>query len=258
MSGRSGSVPTPLSPGLYASGKGYGYVFERINGVLATKGDRVGDWDKLELNIEVTETPRYSNESPVKVRAINMMDEISATGSATLVQLSTFARRAALMGKSSVRTQPAVVDRPFEFDEPGHYFLGVFGVTSVTGTKADPDDPGETIPIVAGTDYILHPDGGILEVLVPLACAVSAPEISNQTAICIAAGTGIRGAFLFVGTNRQGQKVRLWIHDVEIRPAGARSYIQESGLSSVEVTLTAFPDFTQPEGYEIGWEEVIE
>lgn len=47
------------------------------------------------------------------------------------------------------------------------------------------------------------------------------------------------------------------LHDVELRPASARALISESDFGTVELTGRAYPDGTQPAGFQIGRESTL-
>ncbi|UFM66799.1 hypothetical protein LOS78_12770 [Paracoccus sp. MA] len=238
------TILTPLD-GLYTIGKGVAHFRPRdsVSGLFF----RLGDMDNLDINVEVTETERYSNEYSVKTLSKKLIDQIKVTVTMGLAQLSDLARAAAVMGKSETYSQEAETGKTLSVSEPGIYKLDGYGIRNL-----DVDKSG--VPAVEGVDYKVDPASGFFEALTSgLELTYDIPEISDRWATGIASGTGIRGTLIYRGTNAEGVRVLVVLHDVELRPSGARSYISASDIQIVNLTGTAYPvgDETHPIGYEM-------
>lgn len=239
------SILTPLGSELYTIGKGVAHFCPHDS--TDGKFFRLGDMDSFDVTTTATDIPRYSNEYPVKTLAKKMIDQVEVTVSMVLAQLSALAREAAVMGKAGTFSQESETGKTLTLDTPGVYLLGGYGAQNLEVTKF-----GE--PAVEGVDYKVDPPSGKFEAITSgLELTYDLPQISNRWVTGIASGTGIRGKIVYRGTNAEGVRVLVVLHDVELRPSGARSYISASEIQLVTLTGTAYPkaDEEHPIGYEM-------
>ncbi len=230
----------------------------------STKFLNLGDADSVEITISVEETDRYANNQPTRTLVKRVVSQVDAEVSMTLAQMSPYARAASLMSTASVMTQAAATDQtlviPSADVEAGGIYrlprLSVSGVelTSATGTGA----------WVLGTHYKVDGPAGLVEIVaIPagqsgdLTISYDAAAITQGHQSGIADGTGIRGRLIVRGINAVGVKSMVELHDVELRPASARALISESDFGTVELTGRAYPDGTQPSGFQIGRESTL-
>lgn len=242
------TILKPLDSGLYTKGRGVIHFFpfsDPSDPNSWSKGIRVGDCDAFSVQVEVTESERYSNEHDIKTLVLTPIDEIKATVTVTAAQMSEFMRAAAVLGTQTTLDQTAETGLTLSISEPGVYKLGGFGAVNVLVDKS-----GEVA--VLGTDYLIDAASGLFEALTGgLEVTYDLPAVSGTFATGIASGTGIRGKMIYRGVNAQGVKVYLELHDVELRPTGANGYISDD-IWTTELSGTARPVSSQP--HPIGFE----
>ena len=237
-----------LDSGLYTRGKGVIHIFLFANPADPSswsKGFRIGDCDAFTAQVEITESERYSNEHDVRTLVLKPIDEIKATITVTAAQMSELMRAAAILGTQTTMDQGAASGLTLSVDEAGVRKLAGFGATNVVVTKG-----GESA--ILGTDYLLDAPSGLFEAMSgDLEVTYDLPAVTGKFAAGIASGTGLRGKLIYRGVNSLGVKVYLELHDVELRPTGARGYISDE-IQTVELSGTAYPVSTEehPIGFE--------
>lgn len=248
------TILRPLSNGLYTSGKAVGHFYPHAeapyNDDVPAKGYRFGDWDELSINVEVgEETTRQSKEHNVPTTVLSTPGDISVTVSATVAQLSDFVRAASLMGNNGVRSQEARTGVVKTLTEAGVYYLGHYGITNISAEV-------DGAPAELGTDYMIDAISGQVETLVPgVEITYDAPALSSGFMSGIASSTGVRGMIIVRMVNKQGVRSIVRLHDVELRPAGARQLVIDgTETSTIQLTGTAYPVAGKPVGQEIGYE----
>lgn len=246
------TILKPLSSGLYTIPKGVLYLYpfaDASDPESYEVGYRIGDCDAVSINIELTETERFSNEHDVKTLAKKLIDELKATFSFTAAQLSEVIRAAALMGSAGTHDQSEQLAQTKILAQPGAYWLGGYGLNNVVVTK----DGAE--PAVLNTDYMLDAASGQIETFTAdMTVEYDIPEVTGKFVTGIASGTGLRGMLMYRGTNKEGVQPLLQLWDIEVRPDGERSYISESGISTQAFTGTAYPVGGKSDGFSIGFE----
>lgn len=247
-----------LSSGLYTSGKAVGHFYPHttppLTDAVPAKGLRFGDWDELSLEVTVgEETARQSKEHTVPVNRLSNPGEITVTVNATVAQLSDWVRAASVMGDVGVRTQTAQSGVTKTLAEPGVYFLGFFGITNVVVSKADAS------VAILGEDYLLDAVSGQIETIGAgmdgAEVEFDAPALTTGYMSGIASSDGIRGMIMIRMVNKQGVRSLIRLHDLQLRPNGARSLVIDgTEISTIQLTGTAFPVSGKPAGFEIGYE----
>lgn len=249
------TILQPLSNGLYTVGKGVLTFFPFANEndpESISNGFRIGDCDSVSVEVEVTESERFSNEYSVKTLVLSAVDEVSATISITAAQMSELVRAASLLGKQGSFSQDAETGVTKALPKAGIYLLGGLGVKNLTVTK-------DGSPAVAGTDYLVDAPSGQIETLADdMSVTYDIPEISGQFATGVASGNGIRGRLVFRGVNSQGVKSLLTLWDVSLKPSGAREFLSESDVSTIDLEGTCAPVGGRPDGFAIGFETTLE
>lgn len=248
------TILTPLSSGLYTAGKGVLHFYPHDGDHKALgAGFRIGDCDAFSVQVEVTENERYSNEFGIKTLALKLLDEVKASISITAVQMSDLMRAAAVMGKKTSLSQTAATAQETTFDEAGIYLLDAYAVTNVNVEKPDAS------PAAEGGDYKLDAASGQIEVITPgLTVTYDVPSLDGKFATGIASSTGLRGTLIYRGTNAQGVKSLVRIHDVELRPSGARAYItSDANPQPIELSGTAYAVTGEGQDFSIGYETTL-
>lgn len=248
------TILRPLDNGFYTSGKAVGHFYPHIvapvNDDIPAKGYRFGDWDELSINVEVgEESTRQSKEHNVPTTVLNTPGDINVTVTATVAQMSDFVRAASIMGDNGVRSQAARTAVVKSLPEKGIYYLGAYGLTNVSV------DVGG-VPGVLGTDYMIDAISGQIETLVDdVEITFDVPALTSGYMSGIASTTGIRGMIIVRMVNKQGVRSTIRLHDVELRPAGARQLVIDgTETSTIQLTGTAYPVSGKPVGHEIGYE----
>lgn len=230
----------------------------------STKFLNLGDADSVEITINVEETERYANNQPTRTLVKRVVSQVDAEVSMTLAQMSPYARAASLMSTASTMTQAAATDQTLVIPSadieagdiyrlPGRSISGV-ELTSATGSGS----------WIAGTHFRVDTAAGFVEIIaIPaglsgdLTISYDAAAITQGHQSGIADGTGIRGRLIVRGINAVGVKSMVELHDIELRPASPRALISESDFGTVELTGRAYPDGTQPTGFQIGRESTL-
>lgn len=247
------TVLQPLSNGLYTSGKGVGHFYafaDPFDPSTATPGVRVGDMNSAQVNVSVDKSTIESNEYDVATDVAERVNKISVEVTLELKQLSQLVQAASVMGKVDTFSQDAQSGLTLDVTEPGVYRLEGSAPSNITAVNGAGD------PLSVGTDYMIDNAGGQIQIIASGAVTVTydLPAVTEQFATGIASSTGIRGAFTLTGTNSDGVRTVLVIHDVELTPSSAREFIS-SGSDTQTVTLTgkAYPVAGKAAGYEIGY-----
>jgi hypothetical protein len=250
------TILSPLSSGLYTVGKGVLHFYplaDIADPDSYDKGYRIGDCDSFTAQVEITEGERFSNEYGIRTLALKTLDDVKATITIAAAQLSNLIRAASLLGSEGTFSQVAAAGRTKSIAEVGVYFLGGYGITNLAVTKSG------AVPAVAGTDYKIDAPSGQFEALIAdLDLTYDIPAIASRFATGVASGTGIRGMLIYRGVNARGVKSLVRLHDVELRPTGARGFISDSEVQVTELSGTAYPVGGQPEGFAIGYETDLE
>jgi hypothetical protein len=257
---------TPLSSGLYAIPKGQ--VLFKPEGSDAY--ELLGDTDAVELEIAVEETERFSNEDGERTKVLTVINQVDATLTMTLMQLTDRNRALSLLGALNYFTQAA--DTGLTLNIP---VLTIGGIYSLNGDIAIDDstivvESGDAVPVayVADVNYKLDKHTGLIEIVskplgadneIDITYDIEAIVAGDKKArIGIASDTSNRGAFIYRGTNSQGPRTQLVIHDVQLRPSSPRALISDTDFAGIEIEGAVFKDGTKPAGMQLGWEQRLE
>lgn len=250
----STTILTPLSNATYTKGKGVAYFYptaDENDPFSFTDGYRLGDMDSLALSIDITDSGRDSNEYATKTRTITFVDEVAATVSMKLAQMSDTAIAASLMGKREIFSQPAQPGLTMTIPSGSVRWLGGYDI-ALTSVTVEGD-----LEAVAGVDYLFDAPSGQIEAKVNIVVAYDIPAISGGFVSGIASGRGLRGMLLFRSVNAQGRKSVLRLHSVDLKPgSGGREYISDD-IMVADIAGTAYPVAGQPDGFSIGFERLI-
>ncbi len=225
----------------------------------------LGDADDVNIEINVEETERYTNETGVRTLAKTIVNQVDATLNMTLVQLSDLNRALSLLGAVTYDTQTAVTGGLKSLTAPAHegeiYDLEAYDLSSVVVTDDTTPTP---VDYVLDTHYKLDAKSGHIQLLAVPSGASGNVEITydaatvvaddKMTKIGIASQTSNRGKLKIRGTNTVGPVLEVTLHDVQIRPDGERNYISETDLDTINVVGRVFSDSSQPSGFELGFE----
>ena len=252
---------SPLSSNFYSIPKAT--IFFKPTGALIF--ELLGDADTVEIATEIEETPRFTNECGLRTKVREVVTQLDLTLSMSLAQLSPFNRGLSLLADSVEHTQSA---------DPGHVqvitgggALGIYELDSAFLSSLSVTDGATTTAYVLNVNYKIDLLGGYIQIiLVPggadddlevtydIDAIVSADAIDK---IGIGNNSDIRGAMVIRGTGDVGPNVRLKLHDVQLRPSGARNYIAETDFDIIELEGNIFRDDTQPSGFELGEELLL-
>ena len=242
----------PLDSGLYEIPKGIAIFFPRENGAVSEKGYRLGDMDSMEIEFDIEETERQSNETPVAQTVVQYVQSVTTRVRFELMQLSDRNRAASMMGDVGAISRNSET-KIVELADPkkgGIYNLGEILLKSVSiDTMTD------------GTDYVVDKYAGLVEFLKdpgagPIDVEIETAELSDHFETTIASNTDLRGKLVYRGTNELGPLKMVTLNDVQIRPNGARRLIGTE-FTSIQMQGIAAPDPSKPNKYRIGFETTL-
>lgn len=252
---------TPLSNNFYSIPKAT--IFFKPTADLAFI--LLGDADTVEIATEVEETDRFTNECGLRTKVRTVVTQLDLTLSMTLAQLSAENRALSLLADSVEHTQSA--DPARVQDIIGGAALGIYQLDSAFLSSLSVTDGATTTAYVLDTNYKIDLLGGYLQIiLVPGGADADLKVTYDIDAIIasdgidkigIGSNSDIRGSLIIRGTGDVGPKVRLKLHDVQLRPSGARNYISETDFDLIELEGNIFRDDTQPSGFELGEELLL-
>lgn len=227
----------------------------------------LGDSDEVTIETTVEETERYTNEAGIRLLAITIVTQVDAVVNMTLVQLSDRNRALSLLGELDAAEQTvdaAVVknitgvdtnDAIYELD--GDFDVTITSITD--GAAAETYIEGEHYRVDRGAGFVQfigQPAGADPDVIITYSrpAVIAADE---RALIGIASKTENRGTLVIRGTNEVGPRLKVVLHDVQIRADGERNYISETDLDTIEIVGRVFRDENQPTGFELGSEQLI-
>lgn len=255
------SLFSPLSNDLYSIGKATIW-FKPAGGTAFTL---LGDSDDVAIAIEITEQERFNNECGLRRKARSIVTELDATVSMTLVQLSDFNRGLSLLGDAVVYTQS--VDLAHNQIEVGEGVVGNIIKLDSPFLENFVMEDGLANPYVLDTHYKVDLQGGYVQILALPAADVDLDmtydilaivAADNKNKIGIGSKSDNRGTLIIRGCADVGPNVRVTLHDVQLRPSGDRSYVSETDFDTIEIEGSVFIDDTQPAGFELGEELLLE
>lgn len=252
-----------LSNDLYSIGKAT--IWFKPEG--ETDFDLLGDSDDVSIAIEVTDQDRFNNECGLRRLARTIVTEIDATVTMTLVQLSDLNRAFSLLGEVIEFTQSAVAaNNEVQVGE------GTLGIKKLefpfidAGTFVMTD--GAAVPYVIDVNFKLDAQSGYVQIISIPGGADADLDITYDVLAVVAAdgknkiGIGSksdnRGTLIIRGCADVGPNVRVTLHDVQLRPSGDRTYVSETDFDTIELEGSIFLDTSQPAGFELGEELLLE
>lgn len=228
----------------------------------------LGDADDVTLDIKVSETERFTNESGIQELATTIVTKIDAELGLTLVQLNDLNRAIALLGDLTYDTQGATSGTADTIEDAVFdsviYALSHRSIDLSTVVVTD-----STLAVIydLDIDYKIDAAGGYIQLLkkhagsdtdVVVTYDAQAVTTDEKAALIgVGAKTSNRGELVVRGTNEVGARVELHLWDVQLRPNGKRNYVSESDLAKVEIIGRVFRDSTQAAGQELGTERKI-
>ena len=252
----------PLSSNFYSIPKAT--IFFKPTGALIF--ELLGDADTVEIATEIEETDRFTNECGLRTKVRTVVTQLDLTLSMSLAQLSPFNRGLSLLADSVAHTQSA--DPAHTQTIIGGGVLGIYELDSSFLSSLSVTD-GDVSPVsyVLNTNYKIDLLGGYIQIiLIPggadadldLTYDIDAVVAGDEKdKIGIGNNSDIRGAMVIRGTGDVGPNVKLKLHDVQLRPSGARNYISETDFDIIELEGNIFRDDTQPSGFELGEELLL-
>jgi len=244
------------------------YAIPKAHLLFKPQGDAafilLGDTDEITITPTVEEIERFTNEAGIKKLAITIVQQIDAVVNFTLAQLSDVNRALSLLGDSTDLLQASQVGLTKSFTSPAHdgeiFQLDAFEVENVVIT-----DGATTTPYVLDTDFKLDSAGGFVQLLSIPAGGDGDVEITYDgievlsadgfKKIGIGSKSSNRGKLIIRGTNDQGPRVMVTLHDVELRPDGERNYVSDEDIDTIEIVGRVFLDETQPPEFQLGFEQ---
>ena len=184
----------------------------------------------------------------------------------SLAQLSPTNLALSLLADSVAHTQSA--DPAHTQTIAGGGVLGIYQLDSAFLSSLSVTD-GDVSPVdyVLNVNYKIDLLGGYIQIILIPGGADADLELTYDIDAVIASdekdkiGIGnnsdIRVAMVIRGTGDVGPNVRLKLHDVQLRPSGARNYISETDFDIIEIEGNIFRDDTQPAGFELGEELLL-
>lgn len=228
----------------------------------------LGDADDVNIETAVEETERYTNEEGLRIKSRTIVTQIDLTLSMTLVQLTDTNRALSLLGEVTPFTQAAAADEVKNIAGVNHNDA-VYQLDHrfIDGASVVITDGATTVNYVEGTHYRVDAEGGFIQFIAEPdgadGDAVITYDVLEITAddgknlIGPASKSANRGSIIIRGQNDVGPRVMVELWDVQLRPAGERSYISETDLDTIELEGDIFRDPTKPAGFELGQETLI-
>lgn len=252
----------PLSSNFYSIPKAT--IFFKPTAALIF--ELLGDADTVEIATEIEETDRFTNECGLRTKVRTVVTQLDLVLSMNLAQLSPFNRGLSVLADSVEHTQAA--DPAHVQAITGGGALGIYQLDSAFLSSLSVTDGATTTAYVLDVNYKIDLLGGYIQVILVPGGADADLEVTYDIDAVIASdgidkiGLGnnsdIRGALVIRGTGDEGPKTRLKLHDVQLRPSGARNFISETDFDIIELQGNIFRDDTQPSGFELGEELLLE
>lgn len=194
----------------------------------------IGNTPEFALNIESDELDHYDADGGIRVKDDSLTLEVNRSGSLTTDNIDPENVALFFFGDSEVVTQTSAASQTLTIEDahPGHsYKIGATAENPAGFFGLDPAGFGVALSggaaLVAGTDYEVDLDGGMLHLL-PESTALTSPTDVNVTfavrastrARVISGTEAVEGAVMFRSNNPRGGQAVITMPWVKVRPSG--------------------------------------
>lgn len=228
-------MPAPnIEPRNYTLGRGKVY-FARFGpgSTVAADFRYLGNTPEFNLTIESEELDHYNSDEGIREKDESVPLEVNRTGSLTCDDIQSENLALFFFGSTAVVTQAGQTSQSetlssvyqgvtYQIGVTSSNPVGLMGLENVV-VKAS---PGGTPVYTAGTDYVLHADSGLVEILASGAISDGDDidvdydvQASTRTRI-LSGATPVQGAMKFIQNNPQGSDKVYTFTTVKITPNG--------------------------------------
>lgn len=193
----------------------------------------IGNTPEFSLTIESETLDHFSSDEGIREKDDSVPLEVNRSGSMTTDNIDPKNVALFFFGSDTVVTQAVVASAPFLIEDikAGHsYKLGSTSINPAGHFGINPTgltvEQGVT-PLVAGTDYTIDLDGGIISFVEGSAIAVDGVDITVTYAIrassrsrVISGSEPVEGAMIYRTRNPKGDDVVFFMPYVKITPNG--------------------------------------
>lgn len=193
----------------------------------------IGNTPEFSLTIESETLDHFSSDEGIREKDDSVPLEVNRSGSMTTDNIDPKNVALFFFGSDTIVTQAVVAAAPFLIEDikaghsyklgatpinpAGHFGINTTGLTVVQGVT----------PLVAGTDYTIDLDGGIISFVEGSAIAVDGVDITVTYAIrassrsrVISGSEPVEGAMIYRTRNPKGDDVVFFMPYVKITPNG--------------------------------------
>lgn len=198
----------------------------------------IGNCPEFTLSRETSKLSHYSSQSGVKVLDEELTTDSNLTGALTTDDMRATNLGLWMMAKVKIVTAPAataveetVTVSPGDIVQLGRSTLNPSGARKVTVASVEPALAGT--PFVAGTDYIVDADRGLVEILPTGTIAADASITITYSSAAVTAeriemgDTEAEGELKFIALNPRGPKRDITIPRARISPNGDLSMLTD-------------------------------
>lgn len=219
----------------YTLGRGKVYFARYAPGTQTPDGFRyIGNTPEMSLTIESEELDHYSSDEGIREKDDSVPLEVNRTGSLITDNISPENVALFFFGEASSLTQAAVVSSTETLSaiKAGHSYVLGYSASNPTGYRGI-DESGFAVEVsggsalVAGTDYEMDFDNGILTFLEGSTVAVDDEDIDVTFAVAgstrdrvISGSAPVEGAMMYVTKNPKGSDSTFFMPYVKITPNG--------------------------------------
>lgn len=220
----------------YTLGRGKVYFARYQTGTNIPDGFRyIGNTPELSLTIESEELDHYSSDEGIREKDDSVPLEVNRTGSLITDNISPENVALFFFGSAETVTQASVVSQTETLTgiKAGHSYVLGYSTSNPTGYRGI-DTTGFAVAVspastalVAGTDYEMDFDNGIITFLEGSALAVDGEDIDVTFAVrgstrdrVISGSTPVEGAMMYVTRNPKGTDSVFLMPYVKITPNG--------------------------------------
>lgn len=214
----------------------------------------LGNYESVSFSMEKEEEDIWSPQTPIRSKVGTIVNEISATLSFELNQLTAGFRSVAMQSQRGlVLRQQAVAKAPFEIVDFEAGRIVPIGYRDVTEVKIEGYEENKHFQVdrlTGNLEIIAHPDG---KPRGKVAGTVSAAAIDGWSLHGIMSDMDIRGSAMFRSTNLYGplQLVEFW--DVQLSPTDEVTLGSNSAdLGSISFEGSIFADPRREGAFEYG------
>jgi len=219
----------------YTLGRGKVYLSRYVNGVASGAFRYIGNTPELSLNIESETLDHYSSDEGIREKDDSVPLEVNRTGSMTTDNIDPANVALFFFGSSEVVTQASVASavETLSSIEAGHsYKLGVSasnpaGYFGIDEAGFDVAVNGGVTALVAGTDYEMDFDNGMIHFLDTSAVAVAGVDIDVTYAVAastrsrvLSGSEPVECAIRYITKNPKGDDCQFFFPYVKLTPNG--------------------------------------